>query len=66
MPHCGNQMRHLAVIEDTAVDRVDSLSPGGVGPVPATTHHLRVPPVGQEWPKYSQIPLTYHLVPGIA
>jgi hypothetical protein len=41
-PHCGNQMRHLAVIEDTAVDHVDSLSPRGVGPVPATYGHRRL------------------------
>lgn len=61
-PHCGNQMRHLAVIEDSAVITWILCHLGALDLFPP----LRVLPDGQEWPKHSQIPLTNHLVGDIA
>jgi hypothetical protein len=54
-------MRHLAVIEDSVVIKRILCHLGAVDLFPP----LRASPVGQEWPAYSQIPLSYHLVPDI-
>jgi hypothetical protein len=55
-------MRHLSVIEDTAVIKRILCHLGALDLFPP----LRVLPDGQEWPKHSQIPLTNHLVGDIA
>ncbi len=61
-PHCGGQMRFLAVIEEPPViERIlDQIGEWCPSPPP------RAPPAEQEWPKGCQIPLSYHPVPDIA
>ena len=61
-PHCGGQMRFLAVIEEPPViERIlDQIGEWCPSPPP------RAPPAEQEWPKGCQIPLSYHRVPDIA
>lgn len=61
-PHCGEEMRFLAVIEQAPVIEWILRHVGMWEPTPP----LRAPPEEGEWPTQSQIPLTYHPVPGIA
>ena len=60
-PHCGGEMRVIAVIEEAPV--IERILPH-VG-VWEPTPPLRAPPE-KAWPTGSQIPLTYHPVPDIA
>ena len=60
-PHCGGEMRYMAVIENEPVIEI-ILRPIKVwNPRPP----LRAPP-DDDWPESSQIPLTYHPVADIA
>ncbi len=61
-PHCGGEMRFLAVIEEAPVIERILCHIGVWDPSPP----LRAPPVEEDWPDNSQIPLTYHPVPDIA
>ena len=60
-PHCGGEMRFLAVIEEEPVIERILRHIKAWGPRPP----LRVPP-DDDWPEDSQIPLTYHPLPDIA
>ena len=61
-PHCGGEMRFLAVIEEALVIERILRHVGAWDPTPP----LRAPPIEEDWPDNSQIPLTYHAVPDIA
>jgi len=61
-PHCGGEIRFLAVIEETPVIERIPCHIGTWGPSPA----VWVPPNKDEWSDQSQIPLTYHPVPDVA
>ncbi|HEY5789748.1 MAG TPA: transposase [Gammaproteobacteria bacterium] len=60
-PHCGGEMRVIAVIEEAPVIERILRHVGVWEPTPP----LRAPPE-EAWPTGSQIPLTYHPVPDIA
>lgn len=61
-PHCGGEMRFLAVIEEAPVIERILRHIKVWDPSPP----LRAPPDEEDWPDNSQIPLTYHPVPDIA
>jgi len=61
-PHCGGEMRFLAVIEGTPVIKQILRHLGVWDP----SSPLRAPPDEDDWPDQSQIHLTHHPVPDIA
>ena len=61
-PHCGGEMRFVAVIEEAPIIERILRHVGAWDPLPP----MRSPPLEDDWPEQSQILLTYHPVSDIA
>jgi len=61
-PHCGSEMRFVALIEEVSVIERILAHLGVWDPQPP----LRAPPADDDWPESGQIPLTYGPFPDIA